>query len=190
MSWSRKQRGREIALPNLAGIGLAALRPDLELSGSSGRPAGARRSALGYPGADTFAGHQTMTGADMSHVVMCRVGERLPELTAVLEAAGHSVELFEGDQPLLVVDGAALVHDNLEADPGLNWNVSASLDDLSWEEILAIATLVREHAPVARVIAVGGHSDRPLAASVRTGADGTCTWSWAPAPSTTTPARR
>jgi hypothetical protein len=83
------------------------------------------------------------------------------------------VELFEGDQPLLVVDGAALVHDNLEADPGLNWNVSASLDDLSWEEILAIATLVREHAPVARVIAVGGHSDRPLAASVRTGADGT-----------------
>ena len=173
VSWSRKQRGREIALPNLAGIGLAALRPDLELSGSSGRPAGARRSALGYPGADTFAGHQTMTGADMSHVVMCRVGERLPELTAVLEAAGHSVELFEGDQPLLVVDGAALVHDNLEADPGLNWNVSASLDDLSWEEILAIATLVREHAPVARVIAVGGHSDRPLAASVRTGADGT-----------------
>ncbi len=173
VSWSRKQRGREIALPNLAGIGLAALRPDLELSGSSGRPAGARRSALGYPGADTFAGHQTMMGADMSHVVMCRVGERLPELTAVLEAAGHSVELFEGDQPLLVVDGAALVHDNLEADPGLNWNVSASLDDLSWEEILAIATLVREHAPVARVIAVGGHSDRPLAASVRTGADGT-----------------
>jgi phosphopentomutase len=173
VSWSRKQRGREIALPNLAGIGLAALRPDLALSGSSGRPAGARRSALGYPGADTFAGHQTMMGADMSHVVMCRVGERLPELTAVLEAAGHSVELFEGDQPLLVVDGAALVHDNLEADPGLNWNVSASLDDLSWEEILAIATLVREHAPVARVIAVGGHSDRPLAASVRTGADGT-----------------
>ena len=174
VAWSRANRGRELAIPNLAAIGLAALRPELALAGGSPVAAAtARRSALGYPGADTFAGHQTMMGADMSHVVMCRVGERLPELTAVLESAGHRVELFEGDQPLLVVDGAALLHDNLEADPGLNWNVSARLDELPWERILQIATLVREHAPVARVIAVGGHSDRPLAASVRTGADGT-----------------
>jgi phosphopentomutase len=172
-AWSREHRGRQIALPNLAAVGLAALRPDLGLTGPTARPAVARRAARGYPGADTFAGHQTMMGADMSHVVMCRVGERISELTAALEAAGHSVELFQGGRPLLVVDGAALVHDNLEADPGLNWNVSASLDELPWEEILAIATLVRAHAPVARVIAVGGHSDRPLAASVRTGADGT-----------------
>lgn len=174
VAWSHEHHGRGLAVPNLAAIGLAALRPELGLTG--GRPARAgtaRRSALGYPGADTFAGHQTMMGADMSHVVMCRVGERIPELTTALEAAGHSVELFEGDRPLLVVDGAALVHDNLEADPGLNWNVSARLDELPWERILQIAALVREHAPVARVIAVGGHSDRPLAATVRAGADGT-----------------
>ena len=174
VAWSRAHRGRDLAIPHLAAIGLAALRPELGLaSGPPVAAATARRSALGYPGADTFAGHQTMMGADMSHVVMCRVGERLPELTAALESAGHRVELFEGDKPLLVVDGAALLHDNLEADPGLNWNVSARLDELPWERILEIATLVRKHAPVARVIAVGGHSDRPLADSVRAGADGT-----------------
>lgn len=200
--WSLTHRGRGLEIPNLAALGLAALRPDLDLnlglgperslSPSKGRPtepaepdldpspsasdrpgSTVRRSALGYPGADTFAGHQTMMGADMSHVVMCRVGERQDELTAALREAGHRVELFEGGQPLLVVDGAALVHDNLEADPGLNWNVSARLDELSWEQILAIAILVRSHAPVARVIAVGGHSDRPLAESVHAGADGT-----------------
>ncbi|MGC4153762.1 MAG: phosphopentomutase, partial [Propionicimonas sp.] len=173
VAWSRAQRGRELAIGNLAAIGLAALRPDLALAGGPPAAAVARRSALGYPGADTFAGHQTMMGADMSHVVMCRVGERMTELTVALESAGHRVELFEGDKPLLVVDDVALVHDNLEADPGLNWNVSARLDELPWERILQIATLVRQHAPVARVIAVGGHSDRPLAASVRPGADGT-----------------
>lgn len=174
--WSQSHRGRGLAIPHLTALGLDALRPDLALverSVTRGQSSTVRRSALGYPGADTFAGHQTMMGADMSHVVMCRVGERLAELTGVLRAAGHRVELFRGDQPLLVVDGAALVHDNLEADPGLNWNVSARLDELPWERILEIATLVRAHAPVARVIAVGGYSDRPLADSVRPGADGT-----------------
>ncbi|MCA0295745.1 MAG: phosphopentomutase [Actinobacteria bacterium] len=174
--WSREHRGRGLEIPHLAAIGLAALRPDLGLSARpfAGQSSStARRSALGYPGADTFAGHQTMMGADMSRVVMCRVGERIPELTRVLVAAGHRVDLLDGDKPLLVVDGAALVHDNLEADPGLNWNVSARLDEMPWEQILEISTIVREHSPVARVIAVGGHSDRPLADSVRPGADGT-----------------
>jgi phosphopentomutase len=174
--WSSANRGRELMIPHLAAIGLAALRPDLGLVArpiAGQAPSTARRAALGYPGADTFAGHQTMMGADMSHVVMCRVGERIAELTQVLTAAGHRVELLDGDKPLLVVDGAALVHDNLEADPGLNWNVSARLDELPWEQILEISTIVREHSPVARVIAVGGYSDRPLADSVRSGADGT-----------------
>lgn len=72
-----------------------------------------------------------------------------------------------------MVDDAALVHDNLEADPGLNWNVSARLDDLDFAAILAIAQVVRAAAPVARVIAVGGRSDRPLADAVRPGPGGT-----------------
>lgn len=182
--WSARERGRLLMVPHLAAAGLRLLRPDLRdllpEGGASSGPGPAlrhhctvRRAALGYPGADTFAGHQTMMGADMSHVTLCRVGERLDVLTTALQDAGHRVELFRGDQPLLVVDGAALVHDNLEADPALNWNVSARLDEMPWDDILAIATTVRAVAPVARVIAVGGRSDRPLADSVRPGPDGT-----------------
>jgi phosphopentomutase len=178
---SRADSGRPWRLPWLSRAGLTALRPDLTSlldidlpdTDTSHLLATARRSALGYPGADTFAGHQTMMGADMSHVVLRRVGDDLDSLRSALESSGHEVELLHGHLPLLVVDGVALVHDNLEADPALNWNVSARLDEMPWEQVLAIAQIVRKVAPVARVIAVGGISDRPLPASVREGPAGT-----------------
>lgn len=179
--WSLRERGRPLAVPHLAALGLAALRPDLAevVEPGAGAPIGsddsvvgllatAHRVALGYPGADTFAGHQTMMGADMSHVVLCPLADRIGEVEAALRSAGHRTDHLEG-RALLVVDGVALVHDNLEADPGLNWNVSCRLDDLAFEEIVAIARLVRDVAPVARVIAVGGQSDGPLPDFVRNG---------------------
>ncbi|MDA0563896.1 phosphopentomutase [Streptomonospora sp. S1-112] len=173
--WSLAHRRRPLRVPHLAGLGLAAVRPDL--AGAMARPvpllrAAGARSALGYPGADSFAGHQTLMGADMSHVVLRRLAESQAEVAAALKAAGHRVEPLAGG-PVLVVDGAALVHDNLEADPGLNWNVSCRLADLPFEEVVAVARTVRAVAPVARVIAVGGDSDGPLAEAVRPGADGT-----------------
>ncbi|MGC5617413.1 phosphopentomutase [Georgenia sp. Z1491] len=177
--WSLRERGRPLDVPHLAALGLAALRPDLGETveagtgdGPTGLPASLRamayRVALGYPGADTFAGHQTMMGADMSHVVLCPLADRIDAVAAALWSAGHRVERLDG-QALLIVDGAALVHDNLEADPGLNWNVSCRLDDLPFEEIVAITRVVRGVAPVARVIAVGGRSDGPLEEFVRDG---------------------
>ena len=173
--WSLAQRGRPLRIPHLAGLGLAQVRPDLAAALAPPvallRATGAR-SDLGYPGADSFAGHQALMGADMSHVVLRRLAGSLAGVAAALRRAGHAVAPLDGG-PVLVVDGAALVHDNLEADPGLNWNVSCRLEDLPFERILAIARTVREAAPVARVIAVGGHSDAPLRAAVREGADGT-----------------
>lgn len=173
-AWSVRERGRPLDVPHLAGLGLAALRPDLRDLLAVPVPllrATGARAGLGYPGADSFAGHQTLMGADMSHVVLCRLAERIDEVTTALRARGHRVRTLD-DRPVLVVDDAALVHDNLEADPGLNWNVSARLDDLGFAAILAIAQVVRAVAPVARVIAVGGRSARPLADAVRPGPGG------------------
>lgn len=168
-----RERGHEPALGALAALGLASLRPDLHLQEARNAARGqAARAALGYPGADTFAGHQTLMGADMSHVVLCRVAERMEEVTAALTAAGHTVHPLDG-RPLLVVDDVALVHDNLEADPGLNWNVSCDLRAMPFDEIVAIARIVRSVAPVARVIAVGGFADAALSDAVRSGAGDT-----------------
>ncbi|MET8435041.1 phosphopentomutase [Streptomyces sp900116325] len=171
----REAFGRPLRLPVLSSLGLGLVHPHPDLARRTHLPVAAGRAALGYPGADTFAGHQTMMGADFSRVTVARLGDHLDEVTAALEAAGHRVAPLDG-RPLLVVDDAVLVHDNLEADPGINWNASGRLEDLPFDGpggILAIARTVRAVAPVARVIAVGGHADGPLTQFVRLGDAGT-----------------
>ncbi|MFF3835885.1 phosphopentomutase [Streptomyces sp. NPDC002458] len=172
---ARTAFGRPLRLPMLGALGLGLVHPHPDLARRTHLPVAAGRAALGYPGADTFAGHQTMMGADFSRVTVARLADHLDEVTDALRAAGHRAERADG-KPLLVVDGAVLVHDNLEADPGINWNTSGRLDDLPFEGpggILAIARTVRSVAPVARVIAVGGHADGPLPSFVRPGDGGT-----------------
>lgn len=169
---AREALGRPLRLPTLGALGLGLVHPHPDLARRTRLPVAAGRAALGYPGADTFAGHQTMMGADFSRVTVARLADHLEEVGAALRAAGHRVELLDG-QPLLLVDGSVLVHDNLEADPGINWNASARLDDLAFDGILAVARAVRAVAPVARVIAVGGHADGPLPEFVREGDGGT-----------------
>lgn len=169
---ARAALGRPLRLPALGALGLGLVHPHPDLARRTALPVAAGRAALGYPGADTFAGHQTLMGADFSRVTVARLGEHLDEVARALRDAGHRVELLDG-RPLLVVDGSVLVHDNLEADPGINWNASARLEDLAFDGILAIARTVRSHAPVARVIAVGGHADGPLSGFVRAGDGGT-----------------
>ncbi|MFI6860999.1 phosphopentomutase [Streptomyces sp. NPDC050421] len=171
----REAFGRPLRLPVLGSLGLGLVHPHPDLARRTHLPVAAGRAALGYPGADTFAGHQTMMGADFSRVTVARLADHVGEVTAALEEAGHRVELLEG-KPLLVVDGAVLVHDNLEADPGINWNASGRLEDVPFDgpgSILAVARTVRTVAPVARVIAVGGHADGPLERFVRAGEEGT-----------------
>lgn len=168
----RADHGRHLRLPALGDLGLGLLRPHPALASRTALPVVAGRARLGYPGADTYAGHQTMMGADFSRVAVARLAQHLAEVTAALEQAGHKVESL-GGEPVLVVDGNMLVHDNLEADPGINWNVSARLEDQPFERILAVARTVRATAPVARVIAVGGRSRSPLPDFVRHGDGGT-----------------
>ncbi|MGQ4490156.1 phosphopentomutase [Streptomyces sp. SAS_281] len=171
----REAFGRPLRLPVLGSLGLGLVHPHPDLARHTRLPVAAGRAALGYPGADTFAGHQTMMGADFSRVTVARLADHIADVTAALEAAGHRVSRLNG-RPLLVVDGSVLVHDNLEADPGINWNASGRLEDLPFDGpggILAVARTVRAVAPVARVIAVGGHADGPLERFVRAGEEGT-----------------
>ncbi|GAA2322855.1 phosphopentomutase [Streptomyces kunmingensis] len=168
----REAFGRALRLPALGALGLGLVHPHPDLARRTRLPVAAGRAALGYPGADTFAGHQTMMGADFSRVTVARLAEHLDEVTHALADAGHKAELLDG-KPLLLVDGTVLVHDNLEADPGINWNASGRLDDIDFPGILSIARTVRAIAPVARVIAVGGRADGPLDTFVRAGDGGT-----------------
>lgn len=163
--------GRPVQLSNLSRLGL------LETAGAesgwmpfSGAVAG--RSALGYPGADTYIGHQTIFGSDMSHLEVRPFREVRHDVVRRLEADSHVLEPLSDSA--LLIDGTMIVADSLEADPGLNYNVTGSLDITDFENILAVAAVVRDAVSVARVIAVGGRGlDRQgLIDCVRQGPEG------------------
>lgn len=166
--------GVSLSIPTLAyTLGLAALRPDLQWSrGIVPKAAPAGFASLGYPGADSYAGHQALMCADMSKIALARVAEFAEKLSLALRAAGHSVvSVAEGKN--LLIDNTILVHDNLESDPALTWNVSTDLSRESWYRLEQVTQLVRSVAPVGRVIAVGGISDGNFLDYTRDGDDGT-----------------
>jgi phosphopentomutase len=146
---------RPAPLPNLVALGLGRAAP------SSGLPARDEplgcwgRSELGYPGADSYLGHQVLMGSDVSHVTLQSFAADIDRYAGHLRERGHDVGQVDG-RPVLTVDGAMVVADSLEADPGMNYNVTGSLKQVGFDEIVAVAREVREIAPVPRIIAVGG----------------------------------
>ncbi|MFJ5560763.1 phosphopentomutase [Streptomyces sp. NPDC093250] len=145
-----------LGLPNLAALGLGHLT---EVAGVPAvpEPKGAHgRCALRHPGADTYMGHQELMGGGLDNVQLQLLSEVRADVVAALTRAGHRCDdLLPGQSPL-VVDGCVLVADNIEARPRLNINVTASQDDISFEELTAIGDIVRAAVPVPRVIVVGG----------------------------------
>jgi phosphopentomutase len=75
----------------------------------------------------------------------------------VAPGSGKAGKAGEIENPLclLRVEGAILVSDNLEADPGQNYNVTGDLNAVSFEQVLEVGLLVRQEVEVARVICFG-----------------------------------
>jgi phosphopentomutase len=141
-------------LPNLEWLGLGMAAPGAgldwpQVGGSWGR------SELGYPGADSYLGHQAMFGSDVSGVVLEGFSAQIGRYSEALLDAGHKVTAIDG-MPVLAVDEAMVVCDSLEADPGMNYNVTGSLEVVDFDHIVEVARDLRALAPVPRVIAVGG----------------------------------
>jgi phosphopentomutase len=96
-----------------------------------------------------------MMGASIRGFALVSLGQDLARYRDGLAAAGHKVDLRDS-QPVLVVDDAIVVADSLEADPGMNFNVTGALDTVDFDHVLDVAKTVRSLAPVARIVAVGG----------------------------------
>jgi phosphopentomutase len=157
LEWAERDLGKPLSLPSLSGLGLGrvlehpALSKDLD---GSGIVVGS--AALGYPGADSYIAHQTIMGSDMTGIGLELFSVSEQSVAEFLAAEGHEVRRALPDLPVLLVDGCMVVGDNLEADPGLNYNVTGSLDLTDFDHILSVARIVRRRTPVSRVIAVGG----------------------------------
>ena len=150
----------DMKLPNLEKLGLmnAAGFESREMKFS--KEANFGKISLKHFGADTFMGHQEIMGTDPKKPEVHPFKERVGEVAAALKEAGHNVEIIRrGDLEYLLVDKYVTVADNLEADPGMCYNLTAPIDYISFEKEVEIGRIVRAHVSVGRVIVFGGRGN-------------------------------
>ena len=113
-------------------------------------------SNLMHIGADTFSGHQEIMGTKPKKPIEEPFSYCIQTVYEALIRAGHKVT-FQGEKlKFLVVDKCVTVADNLEADLGQVYNITAALDYISYDKVVNIGKVVRGAVQVARVIAFGG----------------------------------
>lgn len=111
---------------------------------------------LQHEGGDTFMGHQEIMGTQPQTPVCIPFSSVIDEVEAALKRAGYPVVRMGDGLQYLWVNDAVAVGDNIEADLGLVFNVTANLTQISFDEVKKIGRIVREQVKVARVIAFGG----------------------------------
>lgn len=113
-------------------------------------------SSLMHYGADTFYGHQEIMGTKPKKPIMEPFSKSIDKVYEALKKAGYKVE-YKGDKlKFLLVNGCVTVADNIEADFGQIYNLTAALDLIPYSEVLKIGKIVREVVEVSRVIPFGG----------------------------------
>lgn len=111
---------------------------------------------LQHEGGDTFMGHQEILGTQPQAPLRMPFGDVIDRVEQTLKSAGWQVERRGGDLAFLWVNEAVAVGDNLEADLGQVYNITANLSVIPFDDVLNIGRVVREQAQVGRVIAFGG----------------------------------
>lgn len=112
---------------------------------------------LMHYGADTFMGHQEIMGTLPKKPETHPFQEKVDAVAHHLKEHGHKVKIIARDGLRYVLaDDYVTVADNLEADLGMCYNVTAPLDFISFEKEVEIGHLVREVVTVGRVIVFGG----------------------------------
>ena len=111
---------------------------------------------LQHEGGDTFMGHQEILGTQPQSPLRMPFSEVIADVERALIAEGWLVERRGGELTYLWVNQAVAVGDNLEADLGQVYNLTANLSVIPFDEVLKIGHVVREQVQVGRVIAFGG----------------------------------
>ena len=147
----------DLKLPNLEKLGLMnAYGHESDLMKFNPK-ANYGKSELMHFGADTFMGHQEIMGSIPKDPEMVPFQKKVDIVAKHLKDAGHKVDIINRDGlRYVVVDDYCTVADNLEADLGMCYNVTAPLDYLPFDKELAIARKVREVVTVGRVVVFGG----------------------------------
>jgi phosphopentomutase len=111
---------------------------------------------LAHPGADSYLGHQEIMGTIPKPPIVTLMRQASADIARRLTAAGYRVRCPLPGTDLLLVEEAIIIGDNLEADPGLNINLTVPTDLIDFQVALQIGQIVRGCVQVSRVIVFGG----------------------------------
>jgi len=115
------------------------------------------RIGLQHEGGDTFVGHQEIMGTLPLPPLSQPFSAVIDQVEQALQSKGYSVERITlNDLSYLWVNNAVAIADNLEADVGQVYNISANLSQVSFAQTQEIGRCVRACVKVGRVIAFGG----------------------------------
>ena len=147
----------DLKLPNLEKLGLMNAYGKESRQMKFNPDANYGRSELMHFGADTFMGHQEIMGTLPKEPEVMPFQLKVDAVARHLKENGHKVEIIERQGLRYVLcDDYCTIADNLEADLGMCYNVTAPLDYLPFEKEVEIARLAREVVTVGRVIVFGG----------------------------------
>jgi phosphopentomutase len=150
------ERLPDLKLSNLEVLGIMnALGRETDLMKKNSKAAYGISSLMHY-GADTFYGHQEIMGTKPKKPLKEPFSKAIDKVYEALKKAGYQVEYKGNKLKFLLVNGCVTVADNIEADFGQIYNLTAALDLISYSEVLEIGKVVREVVEVSRVIPFGG----------------------------------
>ncbi|UOE55270.1 phosphopentomutase [Cytobacillus oceanisediminis] len=140
-----------LKIPTLYRLGLGAL-----VDGKAAPANAYGCSALAHHGADTYLGHQEIAGSCPKRSNKRLMKDIHPDLAKALTEAGYQVEYPWEDRPVLLVNGACVIGDNLESSLGNIINLTADFNKMPFQELKEVGKIVRQNVDTSRVIAFGG----------------------------------
>ncbi|WBM70978.1 phosphopentomutase [Buttiauxella sp. WJP83] len=146
----------QLRLPVLEKLGLINALGFTEGTMQSSANAVYGTAMLQHEGGDTFMGHQEILGTRPQPPLRMPFSHVIDDVERALIADCWQVERKGSDLQYLWVNQAVAIGDNLEADLGQVFNISANLNAISFEEVRVIGEIVRHCVQVGRVIAFGG----------------------------------
>ncbi len=140
-----------LSIPTMYSLGLN------QLVDGTGIPKGAYgKSRLAHHGADTYMGHQEIVGSLPKRPTKRLMKDVHEQIATRLLSENFNVAYPNEDLPVLLIDDAIIVADNIESTPGNIINVTADLKKVSFDYALKVGRVVRKVVDTSRVITLGG----------------------------------
>ena len=149
------QNNPKIEIPNLRKLGIVDyfLNNKFKNSKFSSYQLSLGKFLLAHYGADSFVGHQEISGTRPKKPLQQFIIDKKDEIIAILKKNNIDAKYTRG---IILIKNNIAISDNIESDYGFNISLVGSLDTNSFEKITSIAKIVRQVVQVGRVITMGG----------------------------------